>query len=154
MTDRPYSYARCSSSPEIDYPTWRIYKQSKHGKFFTHLPEDIVWHCRDDDDYAANPEAPYPPQRVRDEYERLLREAGWTGPDTSVDIGRVFNTGLYDAEFDQPCRWGQNCDGYAVYCTNDAWLYGPRKCHRNRDDWKHEDCEGFAPNHAYKAEGG
>ena len=62
----------------------------------------------------------------------------------------------YDDEegggFDQPCHFGNRCGYYAVYCHNDAWPDSPRKCRRNRDDYKHEDCPGFVPNALYKPE--
>lgn len=51
--------------------------------------------------------------------------------------------------FDQPCKFGNRVDGHAVYCHNDEWLEGPRKCRRS---WytggvvRDEDCPGFAPN--------
>lgn len=55
---------------------------------------------------------------------------------------------LADAEncgFDQPCHFGYRVESHAVYCHNDAWPDAPRKCHRNRSDFLHEDCPGFIP---------
>lgn len=52
-------------------------------------------------------------------------------------------------EFDQPCAWGERVGGHAVYCTNDAWIDGPRKCRRTwytGGEFRDEDCEGFKPN--------
>ena len=54
--------------------------------------------------------------------------------------------------FDQPCIFGNRCGGHAVYCHNDEWKEGPRKCRRT---WytggreRDEDCEGFKPNPDY-----
>lgn len=62
----------------------------------------------------------------------------------------------YDDEegggFDQPCHYGNRCGGHAVYCHNDAWPDGPRKCRRSIHDQehRHEDCPGFYPNNLYK----
>ena len=50
---------------------------------------------------------------------------------------------------DQPCAFGQRLGGHAVYCTNDAWAEGPRKCRRTwytGGEVKDEDCEGFKLN--------
>jgi len=62
----------------------------------------------------------------------------------------------YDDEegggFDQPCHYGNRCGYHAVYCHNDAWPDGPRKCRRNRTDYRHEECPGFYPNNLYKSE--
>jgi hypothetical protein len=51
--------------------------------------------------------------------------------------------------FDQPCAFGNRCDDHAVYCHNDAWRDGPRKCRRtwySGGEVRDEDCPGFAPN--------
>lgn len=56
--------------------------------------------------------------------------------------------GQDDCAFDQPCHYGHRVESHAVYCHNDAWPDSPRKCHRNRRDFKHEDCPGFYPNAA------
>ncbi len=53
-----------------------------------------------------------------------------------------------DCAFDQPCAYGHRVGGHAVYCHNDEWKEGPRKCRRT---WytggkvRDEDCEGFKP---------
>lgn len=52
--------------------------------------------------------------------------------------------------FDQPCCFGNRVGFHAVYCHNEAWSMGPRKCRRNRDDFKHEDCPGFVLNPDWK----
>lgn len=53
-----------------------------------------------------------------------------------------------DSAFDQPCAFGHRVDGHAVYCHNEGWPNGPRKCRRRQDDPKylHEDCPGFVLN--------
>lgn len=51
-----------------------------------------------------------------------------------------------DNAFDQPCAFGHRVDGHAVYCHHPSWPNRPRKCRRNRDDYRHEDCPGFSPN--------
>lgn len=51
-----------------------------------------------------------------------------------------------DCAFDQPCCFGHRVETHAVYCHNEAWPDSPRKCRRNRDDYKHEDCPGFVAN--------
>lgn len=56
-----------------------------------------------------------------------------------------------DCAFDQPCKYGHRVQDHAVYCHNDEWVDGPRKCRRT---WysggtvRDEDCPGFAPNSA------
>ncbi len=48
--------------------------------------------------------------------------------------------------FDQPCAFGERVSNHAVYCTNDAWAEGPRKCRRTwytGGETRDEDCEGF-----------
>lgn len=59
-----------------------------------------------------------------------------------------------DCAFDQPCAHGHRVEGHAVYCHNDAWKEGPRKCRRTwytGGEVRDEDCEGFAPNPEYSA---
>lgn len=51
-----------------------------------------------------------------------------------------------DCAWDQPCVFGYRVDNHAVYCHNDKWLYSPRKCRRNRNDFLHEDCRGYKAN--------
>ena len=48
--------------------------------------------------------------------------------------------------FDQPCHYGCRIESHATYCHNDVWPNAPRKCHRNRDDFRHENCPGFFAN--------
>lgn len=53
--------------------------------------------------------------------------------------------------FDQACAFGERVGGHAVYCTNDAWTEGPRKCRRTwytGGEVRDEDCEGFKANEA------
>jgi len=58
-----------------------------------------------------------------------------------------------DCAFDQPCKYGHRVEGHAVYCHNDEWKEGPRKCRRTwhtGGEVMDEDCEGFAANPDYK----
>lgn len=58
-----------------------------------------------------------------------------------------------DCAFDQPCKFGHRVECHAVYCHNDKWKEGPRKCRRTwytGGEVRDEDCEGFAPNPDYK----
>lgn len=60
-----------------------------------------------------------------------------------------------DCAFDQPCKFGHRVEGHAVYCHNDAWHDGPRKCRRTwytGGETKDEDCPGFQPNSEFKGE--
>jgi hypothetical protein len=60
-----------------------------------------------------------------------------------------------EGHWNQPCLYGHLVDGHAVYCHNDGWRDGPRKC---RNSWYygkgtgHDDkyCPGFEPNPNYK----
>jgi hypothetical protein len=55
----------------------------------------------------------------------------------------------YDCAFDQPCCFGHRVEDHAVYCHNEGWPDSPRKCRRNRTDYRHEDCPGFVANPEY-----
>ena len=58
-----------------------------------------------------------------------------------------------DCAFDQPCKHGHRVEGHAVYCHNDAWIDGPRKCCRTwytSGEVRDEDCPGFQPNEQFK----
>ena len=60
---------------------------------------------------------------------------------------------LEDCAFDQPCQFGHRVEGHAVYCHNDAWSDGPRKCRRTwytGGEVRDEDCPGFQPNDAFQ----
>lgn len=57
-----------------------------------------------------------------------------------------------DVAFDQPCVFGCRVDTHAVYCHNEGWPNAPRKCRRNRTDYRHEDCPGYVPNSAMNEE--
>ncbi len=51
--------------------------------------------------------------------------------------------------FNQPCHYGNLVEGHAVYCHNDEWKDGPRKCRRTwytGGEVKDEDCHGFKAN--------
>jgi hypothetical protein len=89
------------------------------------------------------------PKDVRVKYEELTGKSefdpNWDGSRFVNLVELVCDEGGHD----QPCRWGNRCEDHAVYCTNDGWLYSPRKCRRT---WytggktRDEDCPGFAPN--------
>lgn len=54
-----------------------------------------------------------------------------------------------ECAFDQPCKYGNRVESHAVYCHNDNWKEGPRKCRRSWHSGgkiKDEDCKGYAPN--------
>lgn len=80
--------------------------------------------------------------------------APWPKPDAPVRERRAFNVVelMSDVEGDdgggfvEPCAFGSLVPGHAVYCHNEAWPNSPRKCRRNRDDYRHEDCPGFVAN--------
>lgn len=58
-----------------------------------------------------------------------------------------------ECAFNQRCKFGHLVEGHAVYCHNDAWYDGPRKCRRSwytDGEIKDEDCPGFQPNPAFK----
>lgn len=57
--------------------------------------------------------------------------------------------GSEDCAFDQPCAHGHRVENHAVYCHNDAWKEGPRKCRRTwytGGEVRDEDCPGFSLN--------
>jgi hypothetical protein len=51
-----------------------------------------------------------------------------------------------------PCAWGNLVEGHSVYCHNDDWLEGPRKCRRTwytggeDPEDRDEACPGFKAN--------
>lgn len=58
-----------------------------------------------------------------------------------------------DSAFDQPCAFGHRVECHAVYCHNDEWEDGPRKCRRtwySGGEVRDEDCPGFKANPDYK----
>ena len=58
-----------------------------------------------------------------------------------------------DCAFDQSCKFGHRVEHHAVYCQNDKWEDGPRKCRRTwytGGEDKDEDCEGYKPNLNYR----
>lgn len=72
----------------------------------------------------------------------------------AVNVVELLSDGEDDA-FDQPCKFGHRVDGHAVYCHNDAWRDGPRKCRRTwytGGETKDEDCPGFEPNPLFNGE--
>lgn len=112
-----------------------------------HYAPKEVWTrpYRDDEDCG---EYNYPPD-VRAKYEELTGKPefnqDWDGSRMVNLVEMISDEGGHD----QPCRWGNRCDGHAVYCTNDGWLYSPRKCRRTwytGGEVRDEDCPGYAPN--------
>lgn len=85
--------------------------------------------------------------------------APWPPPSAPIRERRAFNIvelaadaeGEDDCAFDQPCCFGHRVETHAVYCHHEAWPDSPRKCRRNRDDYRHEDCPGFVANPDYVA---
>ena len=93
------------------------------------------------------------PATVRAKFEELTGkqefDPNWDGSRVVNLVELVSDEGAHD----QPSRWGNRCDTHAVYCTNDGWLYSPRKCRRTwytGGEVKDEDCPGFAPNPQFK----
>lgn len=80
--------------------------------------------------------APYPAPANLPPHEKM----------TTQNIVEIATAGDDDCAFDQPCYFGHRVESHAVYCHNDAWPDSPRKCRRNRDDYRHEDCPGFVAN--------
>ena len=76
--------------------------------------------------------------------------APWPPPPAPTRERRAFNlvemVADKDCAFDQPCAFGHRVESHAVYCHNEAWPDSPRKCRRNRTDYKHEDCPGYVAN--------
>ncbi len=60
--------------------------------------------------------------------------------------------GSDECAFNQRCKFGHLVTDHAVYCHNDAWVDGPRKCRRSwytNGKVRDEDCPGFQPNEAF-----
>ena len=81
--------------------------------------------------------------------------APWPPPPPPAREKRAFNVVelMTDGEdgggFNQPCAFGCLSPGHAVYCHNDAWPDGPRKCRRTwytGGETRDEDCPGFVAN--------
>lgn len=71
----------------------------------------------------------------------------------AFNLVELVTAGDEENAFDQPCKFGHRVDGHAVYCRNDAWTDGPRKCRRtwySGGEIKDEDCPGFQPNAEFK----
>lgn len=54
-----------------------------------------------------------------------------------------------ECAFDQVCAFGHRVEHHAVYCQNDDWKAGPRKCRRTwytGGETRDTDCPGFKPN--------
>lgn len=81
--------------------------------------------------------APWPPPAAPVREKRVLNV---------VELMAAAEAGDVDCAFDQACAFGHRVEGHAVYCHNEAWPDRPRKCHRNRSDFPHEDCPGFVSN--------
>lgn len=83
--------------------------------------------------------------------------APWPPPEAPARERRAFNIVelVSDDNEDEgggfvgPCAFGSLVPRHAVYCHNEAWPNSPRKCRRNRDDYRHESCPGFVANPDY-----
>jgi hypothetical protein len=88
--------------------------------------------------------APFPPPPAPDRERRVFNIVE-LAPDAE---------GEDDCAFDQRCCFGHRVEHHAVYCHNEAWPDSPRKCRRNRDDYRHEDCPGFVANPDFRPDEG
>jgi hypothetical protein len=88
-------------------------------------------------DLAEALTAPYPPPS----FEEAVEIRGGSPPGLVEMVA-----GSDECGFDQPCAFGYRVEAHAVYCHNEKWPNSPRKCRRNRTDFKHEDCPGYVPN--------
>lgn len=121
---------REDDDPDTDSRNYEMHfalvKRSAGGVFFSGLCGAI--------DLAKALSAPWPPPPAPDRERRAFNLVEMIAGDED------------DCAFDQPCAFGHRVNGHAVYCHNDGWPDSPRKCHRNRDDYRHEDCPGFVAN--------
>lgn len=54
-----------------------------------------------------------------------------------------------DEQSETPCAFGNLVEGHSVYCHNDEWKEGPRKCRRTwytGGEERDEACPGFKAN--------
>jgi hypothetical protein len=126
---------------------WRIYELNPDGCADHIFNEDrkplftFPW-CE------AHDEGLRPPLEVRAKYEELIGYDPTYEGKPFVNLVEMIDDGEAGG-FNQPCRYGNLCEGHAVYCHNEKWLYGPRKCRRTwytGGDVRDEDCEGYEPN--------
>jgi hypothetical protein len=92
-----------------------------------------------------------PPAEVRAKYEELIGYDPEYEGEPFVNVVEMIDDGE-GGGFNQPCRFGNLCAGHAVYCHNEKWLYGPRKCRRTwytGGERRDEDCPGYEPNPHY-----
>jgi hypothetical protein len=89
-----------------------------------------------------------PPAPIRAEYERLIEYAPGDPIPSPFNIVELAASTEDDPDvaYDQPCQFGNRVETHAVYCHCNTWLYSPRKCRRNRTDFKHENCPGYIAN--------
>jgi hypothetical protein len=94
----------------------------------------IVWRrpYREDEDLGGYSW----PADMRAEYERLTGkpefDPAWDGG-SQVNLVELID----DSQgFNQPCAFGNLCEGHAVYCHNDGWLYSPRKVPAHLVHWR------------------
>lgn len=115
------------------YSTFQIHLNKDHSEEWW----DGWWGLRD---LAAAMTAPWPPPSDLPPHEMM----------TTNNIVEMIADD--DCAFDQPCYFGHRVESHAVYCHNDAWSDGPRKCCRSQHDpeHRHEDCPGFVPNKIVK----
>lgn len=94
----------------------------------------------------------FPPD-VRAKYEELLGKPEFDDKWAGGSAANLVEFFAEDQGFNQPCAFGNLCEGHAVYCHNDGWLYAPRKCRRTwytGGEVRDEDCPGFKPNPSQK----
>jgi hypothetical protein len=86
------------------------------------------------------------PLELRQKYEELCERPEFLDELQPEELNIVELIADEDCAWDQPCKFGHRVEQHAVYCHASHWLYAPRKCRRNRTNYKHEDCRGFKSN--------
>ena len=122
---------------------WLISKKPD-GRSYALIGQDEVVFEYQCDGYGDELE---PPQPVRDKYEELIEYNPHYSPSSRANLVEMI-ADEDEVGFNQACRFGSLVEGHAVYCHNDKWLYGPRKCRRTwytGGEVRDEDCEGFEP---------
>lgn len=134
----------------VPYAEWHIDQRGDDG-FFPHMfdPEHPhLWTFPFDESHWDLEE---PPPEVRAKYEELIGYDPDHEGEPFINVVEMISD--EEGGFDQPCMYGNRCGGHAVYCHNEKWLYGPRKCRRTwytGGERRDEDCPGYAPNPNFK----
>jgi hypothetical protein len=150
MSDKRKDYTYSYVSDGLGKNEWRIFRRRKDGLFPDVFSGKPVWslpveHYEYDDNG--------PPAAVRAKYEELIEFDPDHIGEPFVNIVELLDGGE-GGGFNQPCRFGNLCEGHAVYCHNEKWLYSPRKCRRtwySGGEIRDEDCPGYEPNTRYSA---